>query len=307
MKRIGVLALLLTLTGCDFLMDVVTPGGSLRVVSVTPTNNATDVAVGSRVVATLNLPNGGLDLTSVNDSSVRLVDAGTGTPVAATVTPDNDAETLTLAPTAPLAYSTTYRFELTSAVVDGDGQAVPEYSSTFTTVSSDKPSVASSEPADGETNVSVSVSIAAGVTNTDGGVDKTTLTSESVYLTEADGGTRIPGNAGSSGAGDTITFVPSQTLAANTRYQFNVTSAVTDISGAAFAPYTATFTTGSGSSEPLPTNISTIPQPTAARQRYSSLAVDPSGTYLYGVSVIGEVVRFPIASTVWWTPTAARA
>ena len=27
MKRIGILALLLTLTGCDFLMDIVTPGG----------------------------------------------------------------------------------------------------------------------------------------------------------------------------------------------------------------------------------------------------------------------------------------
>lgn len=298
MKRIGILALLLTLTGCDFLMDIVTPGGSLRVVSVTPRDNATDVPVGSRVVATLNLPSGGLDLTSVNTNSVRLVNAGTGTPVAATVTPDNDAETLTLVPSAALAYNTAYRFELTSAVVDGEGQAVPEYSSSFTTVSGDVPSVSESRPADGEMGVRTDIPlIAADVTNADGGVNKATVTEDSVYLIETAGGSRVPGSVGSSGAGDSITFNPSSPLATNTSYQFNVTSAVTERTGGTpFAPYTATFTTGGATGGPLPTNIATVPQAAAAGQRFSSLAVDPSGTYLYALTTIGEIRRYPIGS-----------
>ena len=299
MKRIGLLALLLTLTGCSGIMDFFTPGGGApQVVSVTPSEGATNVAVGTSVVATLDLPNGGVNLTSVDTTSVRLVDAATGTPVEAQVTPDNDTETLTLVPRAPLAFRTSYRFEVTSGVSDEDGQAFGDYSSSFTTVSSDTPSVLRSRPGDGEEGVSPTVElIVAELANANGGVDRDTITEESVYLVETSSVARVPGGVGSSGAGDTITFNPASPLSTNTTYQFNVTSAVTDLNdGAAFAPYTATFTTGTATGGPLPTNIATVPQTVAAGERFSSLAVDSSGTNLYALTTIGEIRRYPISA-----------
>lgn len=295
MKRIGLLALLLTLTGCDIIRDIVTPGGggAPQVVSTTPADGATNVAVGSSVVAALNLPNGGVNLTSVEPNSVRLVDAATGTPVAATVTPDNDALTLTLKPLEQLEFGTEYRFEVTSGVLDEDGQAFGDFSSTFTTVSSDVPSVISSEPADGATNVPLTVAISADI-NTSGGVAEASLTAESVYLVNLSDDSRIPGNAGTTGGGDGITFTPSQRLAPSTRYQFNVTSGVIDLEGNAFVPYTATFTTTSNGGGGLAA-IAKVPQPTAARERHTSLTFGPDGL-LYAATADGRILRYPVAA-----------
>lgn len=294
MKRTGLIALFLVLAGCDLFPPP--GGGSPRIDSVTPADAATNVAVGARVIATLELPNGGVDLTSVTPNAVRLVDVATGTPVAATVTPDNDALTLTLVPSEVLEFGSEYRFEVTPGVIDEDGRAFTDFSSTFTTVSSDVPSVIRSRPADGETNVSVNIESIAAEIYTNGGVTRGSLTNDSVYLTETASGASVAGEVGTSGGGDIITFNPGSALAPNTRYQFNVTSAVTDLSGAAFVPYTATFTTSGDAGPPVTSDIATVPQATAARQRHSSLAVDPSGTYLYALTAVGEVRRFPIGA-----------
>ena len=297
MRRIGILFLLLTLAGCEGLGGIFTPpmSGTPKVNNVTPGSSATNVSVGASVIASLDLPNGGINLTSVSDGSIRLIDTTTNATVPAKVSVLNEARTLTLDPSGQLEFGTTYRFEVTSGVTDASDTSFGDYNSTFTTVSADTPSVTDSRPGDGETGVAVDINIATDL-NADGGVNGGTITPDSVYLVQLPGGSRVNGNLGDTGGGDSITFQPS-TLAANTTYRLNITSAVTNLKGVAFAPYTATFTTGEGSGPstgPLP-NISLTPQPTAARTRYSSLAFDSSGNNLYATTIIGQIVRFPVS------------
>ena len=152
MKRIGILFLLLTLSGCEIVTCITNPngcvtggGGTPQVNSVTPSDSATNVSVGASVVAQLDLPNGGVNLTSADSNAVRLTNTSTGATVPSNVSVYNDAEQLVLTPSA-LEFGTTYRFEVTSGVTDASGAAFPDYSSTFTTVSADVPSVTASSP-----------------------------------------------------------------------------------------------------------------------------------------------------------------
>ncbi len=301
MKRIGILSLLLTLTlsGCDALgMFIPRTGDTPNVESVTPSNSATNVSVGASVVAQLTLPNGGINQVSVDsDTSVRLINTSTNATVPSDVSVDNDAAQLVLKPASslPLDFGTTYRFEVTSAVTDASGTAFPDFSSTFTTVSADVPSVVASRPTDGETDVPANIEVIAADIKTIGGVDENSLNSSSVYLEDTSNGTRIDSEISTSGGDDTITLNPSRILRTGTTYQFNVTSAVKDLSGVSFVPYSATFTTDTNTTAPLPTDIDVISQTVAARQRHTSLAVDPSGTYLYAAG-IGEIRRYPISA-----------
>ena len=152
MRRIGILFLLLMLSGCGGIFTPPTQD-TPTVNSVTPNRSATNVSVGASVIASLKLPNGGINQTSISDSSVRLVNTSTNAPVPAKVMVLNDQETLTLDPSSQLEFGTTYRFELTSGVTDAGGASFGDYNSTFTTVSADVPSVVSSAPADGAVDV----------------------------------------------------------------------------------------------------------------------------------------------------------
>ena len=94
--------------------------------------------------------------------------------------------------------------------------------------------------------LSIRAFVTTGISEPIGGVDPSTLTTESVYLENVDTGERVDSRPPrTSGGGDTITLQPRQPLSF-TEYQFNVTSAVKDASGEAFIPYTANFTTGGG-------------------------------------------------------------
>lgn len=289
MKRLGVLVLALVLGGCEIFLPPWDTGPSVS--SVDPENGATNVSVGTQVTAELDLPNGGLSLTTVGEQSVRLTEVGTGQVVPATIIPDNDANRLTLDPVDNLAFSTEYRFTISSAVSDESGAAFREWSSTFTTIGEGVPFVISSSPADGATDVPLNTGVAAQI-STDGGVDPSSITESSVYLVEVSSGARVPSNAGTSGGGDIITLQPRQPLQAQTEYQFNVTSDVRDLSGEAFAPYTATFITGNTGI--FDGDVELTPQPTAARERHASLEFGPDGN-LYAAMIDGRIRRYPVA------------
>ncbi len=294
MKRAGIFLVLVSLTGCEFIPNIIGINQSPEVQSVSPADGDTNVSVGADVDAALDLPNGGVDLTSVSEQAARLTNTATGAVVEARVSVDNDNETLTLDPASDLDFSTDYRFTVTSALVDVSGEAFAEYSSTFTTISEDTPFVVSSAPADGDTNVPVTTGVRATEINFIEGVDASTLTEESVYLENVDTGERVSSRVNTSGGSDTITLQPRQPLLPLTEYQFNVTSAVRDSNGEAFVPYTANFTTGSGDAG-ISTDIELAEQPTAARVRHSSLAFDPNDNYLYATTILGEIKRYPVA------------
>ncbi len=293
MKRAGIFLVLVSLTGCEFLPDFIGIGSTPGISSVSPGSGDANVSVGAVVNAALNLPNGGVDQTSVGEQGVRLVDAATGTVVEANVSVDNDAETLTLEPVNELEFSSTYTFTVTPSLIDVSGKSFKDHSNTFTTVSSDLPSVTGVRPADGARGVATDVGIG---TDLNGSVDKSTVSPETVYLVEAGSGERVQGLPGSTGAGDNVTFQPYEALNTNTTYQFNVTSGVIDTNGQAFVPFTSIFTTGGASSGCTDNcNIVVEPQLAAADERHSSLAFGPDGN-LYATTITGQIKRYPVGS-----------
>ena len=295
MKRVGIFLVLVSLTGCSFINDFIGIDQSPEVQSVSPTEGDANVSISAEVNAALDLPNGGVDQTSVGEQAVRLVNTATGTVIEANVSVDNDAETLTLDPVTDLEFGSTYAFTVTSALVDVSGVSFEEYTSTFSTIPEGVPFVISTTPADGDTDVPIDTGVRTTGVNLIEGVDAGSLTEESVYLENVDTGERVESRVNTSGGSDTITLQPRQPLLSLTEYQFNVTSAVRDLNGEAFIPYTANFTTGSGDIGG-PVDIELVEQSAAARVRHSSLAFDPNDNFLYATTILGEIKRYPVAS-----------
>ena len=104
----------------------------------------------------------------------------------------------------------------------------------------ERPSVASVQPASGAANVPLETDVVATLTlPEEAAVDKTTLASGVQLVSGA--GVSIPGTA--TAEGDRLTFAPTSDLAAGTQYTFMVTSALEDDRGAAFEPFSTSFTT----------------------------------------------------------------
>ncbi|MEJ7681271.1 MAG: Ig-like domain-containing protein [Segetibacter sp.] len=185
---------------------------------------------------------------------------------------------------APGTYNATV-----TASANGYASATLKLSLTVTS----RPSVVSVNPANGAVNVSENTSISTSILKLpNGGINNSTITSGSVYLTENATGALVPSHVNGTGGGDAITLVPASSLKLNTTYKFNITSGVKDLSGASFIPYFSTFTTKSA---PTTDNNSTIkfskinlPNATG---RHSSLTIGPDGK-LYALTIDGIIKRF---------------
>lgn len=108
-----------------------------------------------------------------------------------------------------------------------------------------KPSVVAVSPENHSQSISENSSISTSILKLpNGGINNSTITSKSVYLTEKETGIIVPSNVNGTGGGDAITLVPSSPLKLNTAYNFYITNGVKDLSGASFTPYSSTFATG---------------------------------------------------------------
>jgi hypothetical protein len=175
-------------------------------------------------------------------------------------------------------------------------------------VDSLRPYVISTTPLNGATKVSVNtVSIAANnlyvpvVSGTTGGVNNSTITSTSVKLMKLVDTTytQVSGVVQGSGGGDAISFSPSSSLAPATTYKFIITSAVKSYSGAAFAPYEATFTTDEAKLDTtglLNAQFTKVPISGTQNIKYSTLKIGPDGK-LYALRLDGIIERFNINHT----------
>ncbi len=119
------------------------------VVSIDPTNGATNVPVNTRVQVVLSES---IDTTVVPTSSVQLTPSAAGTVVVST-----DRRTLLFTPAANLAVSTSYTVQI-SGLRDSSGNTMSPVSSAFTTRASSTPdttapTVVSFSPSNGATNV----------------------------------------------------------------------------------------------------------------------------------------------------------
>jgi hypothetical protein len=157
------------------------------------------------------------------------------------------------------------------------------------------PAVTGSLPTDGATNVylDTTVTTTLWLPNANAGVDADSLTTSSVRLTRTDDGASVPGGVATSGGRDSILYQPYQPLEPETTYTFEVTPDVRDESGASFAPYVITFTTG--------TEFEAVPDPNASFSKQEVYSGNPITTLvigpderLYGTTLNGRILRWEI-------------
>ena len=219
------------------------------VISTNPANNATAVALNQSIAATFSEAMDPLTITSAN---VTLTAPG-GVVVPGTV--NYAGTTLTFTPTSPLAASTIFTGTITTGATDLAGNPLANsYVWTFTTGATPDttpPTVASTNPADLQSNVFINEAVAATFSEA---IDPTTITSATFTVTS-------PGNIAVAGAvnydaqSDIATFTPSGNLAANTTFTASITggaNGVKDLAGNALASDQVwTFTTGEIAQAPI--------------------------------------------------------
>lgn len=157
-----------------------------------------------------------------------------------------------------------------------------------------QPSVNSTNPAGGATNVMRDVFVSADVFVPNGGIDPATLTSSTVFLHHTSDAVSVPAVLNTSGGGDVIVLRPVSLLDANTSYTFEVSSGLKDITGVGFVPFAMSFTTGNGTGG-TDTSVSfeKIPLVAAPLKTYTSVLLGPDGK-LYAGTINGEILRFAI-------------
>jgi glucose/arabinose dehydrogenase len=178
------------------------------------------------------------------------------------------------------------------------GPASPATTASFATTQAtlSQPSVAAVNPANGATNVPRDTFIAFDLhlPNVGGGVNPATLTTSTLALYRTSDHTRIPAHYNTSGGGDDIVLQPRSILDANTQFTVFITSGVQDTKGAAFKPFTSTFTTGTAGGNTDPSiAFQQLPQSASAGHAYTCVTFGPDGK-LYASTLDGLILRFTV-------------
>jgi hypothetical protein len=132
-KRLAAASLALAgLTACTLFDPLELTADAPQVVTIDPPNGAAQVPLDTVIRAELNLPGGALDLVTLSETSVTLVEED-GTAVAAARTLEDGGRALVVTPQGPLQTATTYRFSVTNELRDEAGTPFEAFTSTFST------------------------------------------------------------------------------------------------------------------------------------------------------------------------------
>ena len=242
--RSGITCLLASLlvvfiAGCG--QETVTIPG---VLSVTPAQGATSVAVNTTVTATFSM---GMNPASITTASFTVASPG-GTAVAGSVA--YSGTTATFTPTAVLANGTTYTATITTAAASpGGAELIGPYTWSFTTIGP-TPVVVTTIPTNGAVNVPINQVLSATFSQT---MNPSTINTTTFTLSVT-GGAAVPGTVTPSGT--YATFMPNALLLNNTSYTAKITTGATSLAGISLATtYTWTFTTIT----PAPTVTAVVP------------------------------------------------
>jgi len=218
------------------------------VVSVTPAQGATGVLINTTVTATFSMA---MNPASITTGTFTVTGPG-GTAVAGAVA--YSGTTATFTPSAVLAYGTTYTATITTGALAPGGAALlgPTVWS-FTTITP-PPTVASTIPANGATNVPIGQVLSATFSEA---MNPATISATTFTLTVT-GGAAVTGTVSYSGV--VATFTPSASLAYSTNYTATITTGAASVAGTPLAAsYVWKFTTIT----PTPVVIATVPVNTA--------------------------------------------
>jgi hypothetical protein len=228
------------------------------VISTNPANNAVGVPVSQQIAATFSEA---MNPTTINATTFTLTGPG-GVAITGVVTYAVSGSVATFTPTSDLAPSTAYVAKITTGAQDlatpPDALAA-DYSWTFTTggvPDTTKPTVISTIPITGATNVSINQAISATFSKP---IDPLTTTATTFTVTGPDAAA-VTGTVTYAAIGNTATFTPIGALAANTLFTATITTGVADLSGNMLAVnYVWTFTTGAAPDVTPPTIVLTAP------------------------------------------------
>jgi methionine-rich copper-binding protein CopC len=220
--------------------------------STNPADNATGVALNQSIAAIFSEAMNPLTITSADVT----VSAPGGIAVLGTV--GYVGSTMTFTPASALAANTIFTATITTGATDLAGNPLAQnYVWSFTTGATPDttdPTVISTNPANDATGVALNQSIAATFSEA---MNPLTITSANVTVT-APGGIAVPGTVNY--AGTTLTFTPTNPLAASTAFTGTITTGATDLAGNPLANnYVWTFTTGAAPDTTPPTVVSTNP------------------------------------------------
>lgn len=221
--------------------------------STSPAAAAEDVAIDTKITATFS--------EDVKSASVTATSFFVGN-LSGTIAVNG--KTVTFTPSAALAYGTTYKASLTTAITDLAGNPLAgKHEWLFTTQAApdtQAPALSAVTPQDGATNVALDAEITLTFSEA---IKASTVTSSSVRL-EANGS---PVTCLRQTSGTTITLFPGKSLVAGTAYTIIVTAAVTDVAGNAVSGFSRTFST-------LPPPDTTAPVVTSATPANNATGVE---------------------------------
>jgi hypothetical protein len=277
------------------------------VVSTVPANGATSVPVAQIIGATFSQAMNAATI----DSSTFLVTAPGGVSVNGTVT--YSGSTATFTPLALLSPSTLYTATITTGAQTPAGFGLASnYMWTFTTGTI--PSVTSTDPTNGETNVPINQKIIATFSEA---MNPATITAAGTFtLVVTAGGATVPGSVSYVAASNTATFAPTTNLLPSTQYTAKITTAAQSAaaSNSLAADYTWSFTTGLTADTTAPTVISTIPASGAIAvptnqivsvtfsEVMDSATITATGTFTLAVAGVGGAT---VNGTVGYAGTTA--
>ena len=226
------------------------------VISTTPTNGATAVPINQALTATFSEA---MNPATIDGATFKVTGPG-GVAITGAVTYVVAGSIATFTPNADLTSSTVYTATITTGARDlADTALAANYVWTFTTAAAPdttKPTVISTIPANGATNIPFNQIVSATFSKA---MNPATITSTTFTL-QGPGGIAVAGLVTYAAIGDTATFTPAANLAASTLYTATITTGATDLAGNALAAnYVWTFTTGAAPDTTKPEIVSTIP------------------------------------------------
>lgn len=114
-------------------------GNRPSVRTTNPTDSQTNVPTNTSITADVNLPNSGIDASTVTSTTVKLIDTSTNTEVNASSNTTGGGDAIVLTPTALLKANTKYIFQITEGLKDTTGSSFLPYNISFKTGASAPP------------------------------------------------------------------------------------------------------------------------------------------------------------------------
>jgi len=225
-----------------------------RIVSVSPPNGWTNVGDNSYIRLIFSEP---INPLTVNPNTVQLSGGGYAL-VPDSISFTNNNQSVMIVPHAPLPDSTVMTLEI-NGVTDLAGNAVAPQTTQFTTgVGPDllPPAVVGVSPYDGAANVPTNSVV---VVQLDTPIDPSTVSASGISVDY--NGQLLPETFSVSSDGETISFLPSSPMPANSSMSASWGSGITDLAGnsCCSGPWHANFQTGAGPNATAPQVVQTSP------------------------------------------------